>query len=125
MSPRRSLDLLAIHGIAIRSRDVESLAKRLRGLLGLPVLRRSRREVVLGHGPELFIALRRATRSRPEGVEEFHIAVKEIAPARRNAREDPLGGDSWTRPLGNELSLTVRQFRRPPRKAWRKARTPV
>jgi hypothetical protein len=125
MSRRRGLDLLAIHGIVLRSADVESLAKRLRGLLGLPVFRRTRREIVLGHGAELFNALRRATRSRGEGIEELHIAVKEIAPARRTACEDPLGGDSWTRPLGNGLSLTVRQFRRPPRKAWRKPRPPV
>lgn len=125
MRARHGLDLLAIHGIAIRSSDVESLAKRLRGLLGLPVLRRTHREVVLGHGPELFIAVRRATGSRPEGIEEFHVAVKEVAPARRQARRDPLGGDSWTRSLTNELSLTVRQFRRPPNRGWRRKRSPA
>ena len=121
----RRLELLGIHGLVIRARDRKRLAKRLGDLLGLPVLRRSRGEIVLGGGPELFIAVRAATRSRPEGLEEIHIAVEEIATARRKTIEDALGGDSWTRSLGAGLTLTVRQFRRPPGRRWRKNRPPV
>jgi hypothetical protein len=125
VSRRQPLELVGIHGLEIRSADPAALARRLSDLLGLPVLRRSRGEIVLGRGPELFIAVRRAGRSQPEGVEEVHVAVKEIAASRRKAREDALGGDSWTRPLDHALSLTVREFRRAPGKAWRRKRPPT
>jgi len=116
---------LAFHGIGIRARDPEALARRLRRLLGWDVLRRTSREVVLGGGPELFIAIRRGSPGGTEGVDELHLAVEGIPRSRRKTEEDPLGGDSWSAAIGNGLTLTVREPKRAPARRWVKKRTTV
>lgn len=83
------------------------------------------REIVLGEGPELFVSIRAARGDEREGVEEIHLAVKDIRKSRRAAPPDPLGGDSWTRPLKDFLALTLREFKRAPAAKWRKKRTRV
>ena len=113
-------ELLGIHGIVFRSADPPADARRWTELTGLTTLRKTRREIVLG-GPELFIVLRRATRTSAEGLEEIHLAVKDIALTRRKSSPDPLGGDSWRKHL-SDIELVMRQFRRPPAPAWRRKR---
>ena len=119
---RRPPTPLAFHGVAIRSRDPRRLARRLRALLGWGVLRESAGETVLGDGPELWIAIRRAAKGSPEGVDELHLAVEKIGRSRRKTEEDALGGDSWWAPVEAALTLVVRELRRAPRKAWVKRR---
>lgn len=117
---------LAFHGIAIRSRNPKALARRLRAVLGWPVLRKNAREVVLGAGPELFISIQPARRGDPcEGVSELHLAVEQIRRARRRTEPDLLGGDSWTIDVVPGLAWTVREFRRAPRGRWRTNRAKV
>ncbi|MFN2387972.1 MAG: hypothetical protein ABR576_17100 [Thermoanaerobaculia bacterium] len=121
---KRQAELLGFHGLVLGSSEPEALARRWRDWTGLPVLRRSRREIVLGHGPELFVTIRRLRRGQPDRVEEAHLAVKELAATRRRGDPDPLGGDSWRRPAG-PLDLVVRELARPPAASWRKKRKPV
>jgi hypothetical protein len=125
MTAKRTVSPLAFHGVTIRSADPEAAARRCRSLLGWRVLRRSSREIVLGEGPELFLWIRRAGMGEREGVEEIHLAVENLATARRAARPDALGGDSWTRPLADSLALTLREFLRAPAARWRKKRKRV
>jgi len=115
---------LAFHGIAIRSRDPKKTARRLRELLGWSVLSRTRREVVLGAGPELFLAIRTSPpdASESERVDEIHLAVKEIGRSRRRTEKDPLGGDSWIAEILPSLTLVSREFRRAPSPRWRRKR---
>jgi hypothetical protein len=118
---------LAFHGIVIRSRDPKALARRLRAVLGWRVLRETAREIVLGDGPELFVtirraALRRAGRDAVEGVEEIHLAVKDIRRARRKTEEDALGGDSFSAEVAPGLTLAVRELKRAATKSWVKRR---
>ncbi|MEP6800932.1 MAG: VOC family protein [Acidobacteriota bacterium] len=116
---------LGFHGLTVRARDPEALAETWRALLGWEVLRRRRGVIVLGAGPELFVEIRLPSRGKPEGVEEVHLAVKNLDRSRRRSRPDRLGGDSWTRPLTDLVSLTVREFRRAPAPQWRKRRRKV
>lgn len=113
---------LAFHGVVIRARDPELVARTVRSLLGWRTLSRSAREIVLGEGPELFLAIRKVRRGEAEGVEALHLAVERLGQARRKAVSDGLGGDSWTRPLAGALELTVREFRRAPGARWRSKR---
>ncbi|MEO8191654.1 MAG: hypothetical protein ABI682_15075 [Acidobacteriota bacterium] len=89
------------------------------------MLRRGQNELVLGDGPELFIAIRRAARGEAEGVGEVHRAVKAISNSRRRRASDDLGGDSWTRPLAEGVALTMREFQRAPAARWRKKRKKI
>lgn len=118
---KREPELLGFHGLTFRSPDPEKLAARWQKLTGLPVLRRSPREIVLGHGPELFVAFRRAAAFGADRLEEAHLAVKKIAETRKKAQPDALGGDSWEREAGRVL-VVGRQFRRPPSARWKKNR---
>jgi hypothetical protein len=113
---------VAFHGITIRARDPEALARRARAILGWPVLRRSRTEVVLGEGPELFLRIVRTRRGEGEGVSEVHLAVEKLAKSRRKTVEDPLGGDSRTDELLDGVALTLREFKRAPGGTWQKKR---
>ncbi len=122
---KKSPAALGFHGLTIRSRDPEALAEKCRALLGWQVLVRRRGGIVLGGGPELFLELRRGRRGEAEGVEQIHLAVKHLEWARRLARPDELGGDSWSRPLLPELGLTLREFQRAPSPKWRKKRKRV
>lgn len=117
--------LLGVHGLVFSSVEPEALAKRWSRLTGLGVLRRSRREIVLG-GPELFVTIRRAVaKSAPaDSIEEVHLAVEEIGGTGRKSEKDSLGGESWSRTLGS-LVLFVREFRRPPARKWRRRRPAV
>lgn len=117
--------LLGVHGLVFSSTEPDALAKRWSRLTGLRVLRRTRREIVLG-GPELFVTVRRAggKAAGADVLEEVHLAVDEIGTTGRESQEDALGGDSWSRALG-PLVLFVREFRRPPSKAWRRRRPAV
>jgi len=116
---------LAFHGIGIRARDPEALARRLRRLLGWDVLRRTSREVVLGGGPELFIAIRKGSPDGTAGVDELHLAVEGIRRSRRKTKEDPLGGDSWAAEIAGPLTLVIREPKRAPAKRWAKRRSRV
>ena len=110
---------LGFHGITIACADPAAAAERWRRLLRLPVLRRAPGEVVLGAGPELFVRFRR--RSGPPRVEEVHLAVADLAPLRRPASSDALGGESFSRELDG-ATLFVRRFARPPRPRWKRKR---
>lgn len=119
----RDPGLLGIHGLVFSSADPSAFAERWSALAGLTALSRSRREIVLG-GPELFVTVRKAKAGSADSLEEVHLAVEKIAATRKERREDALGGDSWSRSVG-AFDLVVRQFRRPPRRAWRRRRDPV
>ena len=119
----RDAGLLGVHGIVLSSADPAALAARWRKLTGLAPLSRSRREIVLG-GPELFVIVRKNRGASTDALEEVHLAVEDIAATRRKAARDALGGDSWSRSVG-AFDLVVRQFRRPPGKAWRRRRAAV
>ena len=121
---KRQPDLLGFHGLVLGSTDPQALAVRWQELTGLPVLRRSRREFVLGHGPELFVTIRRLRRGEPDRLLEAHLAVKDLAKTRRSGEPDALGGDSWRRRAGS-LDLVLRELARPPGAGWRKKRKPV
>lgn len=121
---KRPPDLLGFHGLVLGSPEPEALAARWAELTGLPALRRSRREVVLGSGPELFVTIRRLRRGEPERILEAHLAVRELAKTRRKGKPDALGGDSWRRRAG-ALDLVVRELARSPGAGWRKKRKPV
>jgi hypothetical protein len=103
---------LGFHGVELPSSDPARDARRWVAALGLRVLRRSSREVVLGAGPALFVRLVRA----PEGAPvELHLAVEGLRA--KDARADELGGDAVTRALGG-ARVTVREFRRPSSGRW-------
>ncbi|MEO8432932.1 MAG: hypothetical protein ABI592_15615 [Acidobacteriota bacterium] len=119
---KRAPSPLAFHGIGIRAHDPQALARRCRDLLGWRTLSSSRREIVLGEGPELFLAIRPTRSGEAEGVEEIHLAVEHLKRSRRRATEDSLGGDSWSVSLLAVLALTMREFRRAPKPRWRRRR---
>ena len=121
---KRLPDLLGFHGLVLGSPDFQVLAGRWAELTGLPVLRRSRREIVLGHGPELFVTIRRLRRGEPDQLLEAHLAVRELAKTGRPGEPDALGGDSWQRRAGS-IDLIVRELARVPGAGWRKKRKPV
>lgn len=116
---------VAFHGFALRVRDPRAAARRIRDVLGWPVLFETSREIVLGDGPELFLSLRRAGGSTRPGIEEMHLAVEKLGRSRRKSRADALGGDSWTVDVGDGVALVVRELRRAPAARWRKARRPI
>lgn len=103
---------LGFHGVVLPSDDPARDARRWASALGLEVLRRSSREVVLGRGPELFVSFVRAPAGSPV---ELHLAVEGLRA--RSARADDLGGDGVTHDLGS-VRVTVREFRRPPSGRW-------
>ncbi|HZI65752.1 MAG TPA: hypothetical protein VFF17_04235 [Thermoanaerobaculia bacterium] len=119
----RDAGLLGVHGLVFSSPDPDALASRWKKLTGLAPLRRSRREVVLG-GPELFVIVRRGAKAAGDALEEVHVAVEEIGATGKKGSEDALGGDSWSRSAGS-FDVVVRQFRRPPGRAWRRRRAAV
>lgn len=116
---KREPELLGFHGLVLRSADPPALAQQWMELTGLPILRRTAREIVLGRGPELFVTIRRSRPGVADGIEEAHLAVKRLADTGRRGEPDPLGGDSFSRGAG-ELRLTMRELRRPPAPRWRK-----
>ena len=118
MKKRRPVPV-AFHGIALRVRDPEAVARRARAILGWPVLRKARGEIVLGEGPELFL---RILRGELEGVVEMHLAVEDLSKSRRKTERDDLGGDSRSEDLVESLALTLREFKRAPRAKWKKKR---
>lgn len=110
---------LGFHGVVLPSADPESEARRWAAALGWRVLRRSRSEVVLGNGPELFLAFVRASEageaaSRPA----VHLAVERLRDSSRG--RDAMGGESVRRDFGAG-TLYVREFTRPPASSWRRA----
>lgn len=119
----RESGLLGFHGLVLSSADPDALAGRWERLTGLRPLRRSRREVVLG-GPELFVIVRRARAGSADALEEVHLAVDDIAATGRKGVPDALGGDSWSRRVGDSV-LVVRRFRRPPARSWLRRRRAV
>jgi catechol 2,3-dioxygenase-like lactoylglutathione lyase family enzyme len=108
---------LGVHGVVIRVEDLAAAERAFRKALGIPVLRRTRREVVLGDGPELFITLRRAAGVRSTVLEEIHVAVRGLET--RAAGSDALGGVAVLRRVSGS-SLWVREFRSEPSPSWRK-----
>lgn len=113
---------VAFHGIAIRANDPDAVARKAAGILGWPVLRRRRGEIVLGDGPELFLRILRARRGEREGVSELHLAVEQLAKTRRKTEPDALGGDSRTDEILEGVALTLRDFQRAPKGTWKKKR---
>ncbi|HEV7500988.1 MAG TPA: hypothetical protein VGQ33_13335 [Vicinamibacteria bacterium] len=103
---------LGFHGVVLPSDDPARDARRWAAALGLGILRRSSREVVLGRGPEFFVSLVRAPAGTPV---ELHLAVEGLRA--RNTRADDLGGDGVTYDVG-PARVTVREFRRPPSGRW-------
>jgi hypothetical protein len=116
---------LAFHGFAVRARDPETAARRAAAILGWPVLRKSRSEIVLGDGPDLFLRIVRAARGQREGIDEIHLAVGELSKSGRKTNADALGGDSRTQILFDGVALTLREFKRAPRGKWRRRRNRV
>lgn len=113
---------IAFHGITIRAGDLEAAERRARRILGWPVLRRTRSEVILGEGPELFVRITRARRGEAEGVSELHLAVEKLSKDRRKTAPDPLGGDSRSEELIPQAALTLREFKRAPSGTWKRKR---
>lgn len=109
----KAKNVLGGHGLVIDVENPEFEARRWRRALALPVLRRNRREVVLG-GPAFFVVLRRA--KGRAAVAEIHVAVKEISGVSRTT--DALGGRSAAADLDG-TRLIVRQIVAPPSPAWR------
>jgi hypothetical protein len=110
-------DVLGVHGVVLEVEDPDSESRRWRRALGLSVLRRSRRETVLG-GPAFFVVLRRAPGR--SAVAELHVAVKALEGASRAI--DPIGGRHAAVDLDHDLKgvrLIVRQLVGPPSPAWR------
>ncbi|HEX4441923.1 MAG TPA: hypothetical protein VH854_17750 [Thermoanaerobaculia bacterium] len=110
-------EVLGVHGVVLEVEDPDSESRRWRHALGLSVLRRRRREIVLG-GPAFFVVLRRAPGR--SAVAELHLAVKELSGASRAI--DPLGGRHAAVALGHDLKglrLIVRQLVAPPSPTWR------
>lgn len=108
---------LGFHGVVLASSDPKKDARAWATALRLPVLQASAREVVLGLGPSLFVALRRQNPGRGDLPIELHLAVKDLRT--RGARADFLGGDSVVHPVsGGRLLLVLREFRRPPSGRW-------
>lgn len=103
---------LGFHGVVLPSEDPERDARGWVAALGLRVLRRSRREVVLGLGPALFVSLIRAP---ADSLPELHLAVKGLRV--RGARADALGGDAVAYDVSG-ARVFVREFRRPPSGRW-------
>lgn len=114
------IDSNGFHGVALPSEDPERDARAWSAVLSLPILRRSRDEVVLGLGPELFVSLVRSARGtrRPP---ELHLAVKDLRA--RDAAPDLPGGDGVVYAFG-AARLFVREFRRPPSRRWASPRPP-
>lgn len=106
-------DVLGVHGVVLEVEDPDSESRRWRRALGLSVLRRSRRETVLG-GPAFFVVLRRA--SGRSAVAELHVAVKGLSGVSRAI--DPIGGRHAAVDLDG-ARLIVRQLVAPPSPAWR------
>lgn len=116
---RRVLERLGFHGLVVTASDPEACARRWRELAGFPVLRRTRSEIVLGAGPELFVAIRHPRRGERTGVVEAHLAVDEIARSGRRGERDALGGISWARDTGEGVTLVVRELAHAPNAPWR------
>ena len=106
-------DVLGVHGVVIDVEDPDSESRRWSRALGLPVLRRSRGETVLGT-TAFFVVFRRAS-GRP-AVAELHVAVKELSGAPRET--DALGGRSVARAMSG-VRLVVRQLVAAPEAKWR------
>lgn len=121
----KSPERLAFHGIVIRTADPAAAARRWIRLAGFPVLRRSRREIVLGAGPELFVILRRGRREVRAEVAELHLAVEKISSSAHRGSPDALGGKSWSRDVENGIRLVVRELEGPPSRRWKRPRKPV
>jgi hypothetical protein len=114
---------VAFHGLAIRARNPEAAARRAAAILGWPILRKSRNEIVLGEGPELFLRFLRAAPGQREGVDEIHLAVEDLSKSRRKTEADALGGDSRTETVTDGVALTLREFKRAPRGKWKRPRS--
>ena len=110
------------HGIVVRASDPEACARRWTELAGFSVLRRSRSEIVLGAGPELFVSIRRARAGELPGILELHLAVEKLRATRRRGEKDALGGISWRRELTDGVALVVREFTEAPKPRWKKPR---
>lgn len=113
---------VAFHGITLHASRPEALARRLRAVLGWPTLVSSRREIILGNGPELFIQILRSRRGQSDGVSEIHLAVEDLSKTRRKTTSDPLGGEAVSAELDAGLHLTLREFQRAPARRWRRKR---
>jgi len=112
---------LGFHGAVIRASNVSMAAVLWSRATGLPVRKRSRGEIVLGFGPEIFVVIRKVRRGEAPGVAELHLAVSGSSRLRRRGKSDALGGDSM-RGLASGVVLEVREFRRAPGPAWRRKR---
>ena len=108
-------ELRGVHGLVIEVDDPVRAARQWSRALGLPILRKRAREVVLG-GLSLFVVLRRS-RGDASGLSEVHVAVESLSARRLD--EDSLGGRHSAIDLGeSRLRLVIRELTGPPSAAW-------
>jgi len=100
-------ELLEIHGVVLATSELEADARRWAARTGLPILFRSRREVILGEGPEPFVQLRRF--SGPARIEEVHLAVRGFSSRGPPRTRSAATADDVER---RKIFLILREFRR-------------
>jgi catechol 2,3-dioxygenase-like lactoylglutathione lyase family enzyme len=108
-------DLRGVHGVVFAVDDPEREARRWRRALGLALLRKGPREIVLG-GLSFFVVLRQST-GEASGLSELHVAVEGLSAPR--LEEDSLGGRHASADVGgSKVRIVVRELTRPPSAAW-------
>ena len=108
-------ELRGVHGVVIEVDDPVRAARQWSRALGLPILRKGAREIVLG-SLSLFVVLRRS-RGEASGVSEVHVAVEKLSAPR--LEKDSLGGRHSAVDLGeSRLRLVVRELVGPPSATW-------
>jgi catechol 2,3-dioxygenase-like lactoylglutathione lyase family enzyme len=101
-----------VHGVVVEVADPEREARLWGRVLGLPVLRRRRGEVVLG-AVSFFVVLRKV--AGEEKVAELHVAAEGVEGGR--VEEDDLGGRHVARDVGG-VRLVVRELVGAPSRRW-------
>ena len=108
-----------VHGVVLEVADPEREAGIWERMLGLPVLRRRRGEIVLG-AVSFFVVLRKA--AGEERVAELHVAAEGVTGA--TGEKDELGGRHAARQVGG-VRVVVRELTGAPARRWVKRRRPA
>jgi catechol 2,3-dioxygenase-like lactoylglutathione lyase family enzyme len=101
-----------VHGVVLEVADPEREARVWARILGLPVLRRRRGEVVLG-AVSFFVVLRKAEGG--ERLAEVHVVAEKILGG--PTEKDDLGGRHGTRDAGG-VRLVLRELVDAPSRRW-------